>query len=829
VEDLPSKREGRFPSYLPFLLIVMVCLAGLTFGTSAAARDVPPPAVNLPQMIEERGFPGIIPSPGIVKFYSSMAAQPPKVADWPAPLPQEAVTGTRNILVIRIDFPDKAGTQPQSYYQNLVFGTSSGQLKHYYLQVSYDLLSITGTVTSAWVRSAHNMVWWGADSSPGHDNTNGYIFGLAREAVVQADTLVNFATYDVNGNGIIDPDELSLCIVHAGNGQESSGVSTDIWSHHWYIFGQGYTGFADTFVDGKRISKHPDDNVGGYFMQAESSPMGTYAHEFGHDIGLPDLYDTDYSSAGVGNWDLMGSGSWLGSPQGSSPSHPSGWCKAKLGWISPTIVTYGTGITAMQIETYRSESLYQLAITSTEYFLIENRQKTGYDGYLPGSGMLIWHIDNSKDSNANENDRWVDLEEAHGGIQDLHYYGRGDGDAYDPFYSPAKTRFTDTTDPSSKTKAGSRSGIAVSNIGASASVMTFDVRPFVSTDKTTYAQLESIVFTGTGFTPSGEIRSCISTNNVAGVGICWGPLYADNQGNVWEAMLVGTDIPAGPQKFWVADVSTSRDSNAVQLTITSSVTTTVTRTVTSTVGSTSYTTRYTTRTVTSYTSTSTLTSTIPTVTTVVLVPLTMTSTAQSTQYLTSILTTTVTSYTGTETSTSTIVVPTTVTLAPSTSTSTVQTTQVLTSTGTTTVTGYTTTTVTSYTGTTTSTSTIPTVTTVVLVPLTMTSTVQSIQYLTSILTTTVTSYTATSTSTSTSVVYTTVTASPGGAGAGTSSPLVYLGFLSLLAVAVGRRVTAGKGLRIPKVRSVMESARLTYRVVGFGSDSRKEIKAVTNP
>jgi len=135
-----------------------------------------------------------------------------------------------------------------------------------------------------------------------------------------------------------------------------------------------------------------------------------------------------------------------------------------------------------------------------------------------------------------------------------------------------------------------------------------------------------------------------------------------------------------------------------------------------------------------------------------LVPLTLTSIVQSIQYLTSILSTTVTSYTGTQTVTSTI----------------------------------------------------PTVTTVVLLPSTVTSTVESTQYLISTATTTVTSYTATTTSTSTSVVYTTVTATPGGAGAGaSSSPLVYLGFLSLLAVTLGR-VTAGKGRRIQKARSPKE-------------------------
>lgn len=191
-----------------------------------------------------------------------------------------------------------------------------------------------------------------------------------------------------------------------------------------------------------------------------------------------------------------------------------------------------------------------------------------------------------------------------------------------------------------------------------------------------------------------------------------------------------------------------------------------------------------------------------------------TTTVQTTQVLTSTgttavtgyTTTTLTSYVGTQTSTSTIVVPTTVTVGPSTSTSTVQTTQVLTSAGTATVTGYTTTTVTSYTGTQTSTSTIVVPTTVTVGGSAATLAVQSTPVLAATVTTTViayttttlTSYTATTTSTSTNTVYTTVT-KLGTAAAGASSPLTYIGFLSLLGVTAGRRVKTRKSWRIPKV------------------------------
>jgi hypothetical protein len=201
----------------------------------------------------------------------------------------------------------------------------------------------------------------------------------------------------------------------------------------------------------------------------------------------------------------------------------------------------------------------------------------------------------------------------------------------------------------------------------------------------------------------------------------------------------------------------------------------------------------TTTTVTAY-STSTSTSTIPTVTTVVLVPLTVASTVQGTQLLTSTLTTTVTSYTGT--STSTIPTVTTVALVPLTTTLAVRNTQYVTS--------VLTTTVTSYTGTQALTSTVVVPTTVTLAPLAATSSVQARQVQTLTGTTTETKYTTvattvytgTLTSTSTRVVYTTVTRL---ASAGASSPLTYLGFISLLGVTFGR-VMVGKGLKISKVR-----------------------------
>ncbi|UCE96670.1 MAG: M6 family metalloprotease domain-containing protein [Candidatus Bathyarchaeota archaeon] len=461
-----------------FVLYITLLLLTFQVGTTGGARMFAPPNLDRPYelttLIRQHGFPGITPSPDVIQNLYTAKNEYPKVADWHAPM-MAPVNGTRDILVIMIDFSDRTGVLTPAYYADLIFGSTQGAMRHYYSEVSYGLLNITGAIIgSGWYRSAYEMVWWGEDSATGIDDENALIFELAREAVTLADADVDFSEYDANGNHIMDPGELSICIVHAGSGQESTGVSTDIWSHRWYIFGEGYSvngsPLQDTIVDGVRISRHPDDYVGGYFMQAEDSPMGVFAHEFGHDLGLPDLYDTDYSSDGIGRWGLMATGTWLGTPSGTTPSHLSAWCKIQLGWVTPTLVTsFVENASIPQIET--TPTVYKLEFSEMEYFLIENREQVGYDSYLPGSGILIWHIDESVPDNDNEAHKMVDLEEAHGGAQDLDTYGGNRGDANDPYYSNV-LGFRDTTDPNSRAYDYSSTGLWVTNISGAGALMT---------------------------------------------------------------------------------------------------------------------------------------------------------------------------------------------------------------------------------------------------------------------------------------------------------------------------------------------------------------------
>ena len=496
------------------LLLPLVIIVVLGGQTRTQAVEVPP--TKLSSLIKTRGYPGIAPSPTVLEEYRNSGKTLHKIRDWASPVPSSPVTGERVLLVILIDFPDRTGTQTHNYYNDLLFGTSQGSMKHYYDEVSYGLFTFSGTFAgSGWYRNPDDMTWWGADSYPGHDNAYSDIFELAREAILLADSDVDFSIYDVDDNNIMDPEELNIVIVHAGDGQESTGVFTNIWSHRWYIFGSGYsfrgTPLSDTFVDGVRISKHPNDYVGGYTMQAETSPMGTFAHEFGHDLGLPDLYDADYSSDGIGDWGLMSGGSWLGSPAGTCPAHPTAWSKMKLGWIDPTVVTEQLDDAPIsQVEINPTAYLLPYSYSSPEpleYFLVENREKTGYDTYLPGSGILVWHVDESVFDNDDETHRLVDLEEAHGGVQNLDiidFPANNVGDLNDPFYNDI-AGFRDATDPNCQAYDTSMSGLWVTDISEAGEVMTADFLKNDTSISTFYDQFYSAQNNSVYFVPTGNI------------------------------------------------------------------------------------------------------------------------------------------------------------------------------------------------------------------------------------------------------------------------------------------------------------------------------------
>ena len=345
----------------------------------------------------------------------------------------------------------------QTYYDNLIFSqTNSGSMYSYYKEVSYDQLGISGIISPI-VTSSQTMAYYGRDGPPNRcgqiDGRNGCIYELTREAIQLVDSYIDFSQYDKDSNGVVD----HVIIVHAGNGQESSGVSNDIWSHAWYIDACSDPGGSSCGeqVDGVEVEK--------YTMLAENSPVGTFAHEFAHDLGLPDLYNTGTGGGVVGKWELMDQGSW--NNNGNTPAHLSAWSKEKLNWLSfINVNNIGMSVLINQLETNAEAfKLINSILTSTnEYFLVENRQQTGFDAYLPEAGILIWHVD--EDYSNNNGAIKMIIPEMPGGSLNTAAYSSNDG----------QTTFDSSSTPNSNTNDGTVNGASVTNIGAESSAMQAD-------------------------------------------------------------------------------------------------------------------------------------------------------------------------------------------------------------------------------------------------------------------------------------------------------------------------------------------------------------------
>jgi len=267
--------------------------------------------------------------------------------------------------------------------------------------------------------------------------------------VNKANADVDFSAFDRNDDGYID----HLCIVHAGQGQESSANPDCIWSHKWYDY-------DEPVVDGVV--------AGPYTMLSEYSPAGTFAHELGHDMGLPDLYDYGYDSAGAGIWDLMATGSWA--DEGNTPVHLSAWCKLRLGWLVP-VDLHGTADNISIPAVEGSPTAYRIWIEPpSEYFLIENREKTGWDSALPSGGLLVWHIDERIKNNDDQGHRLVDLEE-----MDEAQNGDSPQQATDPWHD-SEEGFNPYSVPPTSSYAGHSTALYVFRIGPAGPQMRFSVK-----------------------------------------------------------------------------------------------------------------------------------------------------------------------------------------------------------------------------------------------------------------------------------------------------------------------------------------------------------------
>ena len=369
------------------------------------------------------------------------------------------LSGTVRVIVVLVDFSDKVMATAQSHFEDLFFSlgvVSTGSVREFYREVTHGAIDIQGQVVGpyrmpkTYAQYAHGAAGMGAVLPNART--------MAKDAAVAANPAVNFANYDNDGDGFVD----AFIVIHAGTGGEVTGNTGDIWSHKWVLDGGPYTADGTT-------------KIYGYLTVPEDCRLGVCAHELGHLLfGFPDLYDTDYSSEGIGNWCLMSGGSWNNG--GLTPAHPSAWCKCQQNWV--TTVNQTSNQNNVQIEDvktgFKVYKLWKNGAPASEYFLVENRQKVLFDKFLPNSGLLVWHIDDATADNTNEAHFKVALIQADG-KKDLEL-NHNRGDAGDTYPGSANNRtFNNTSNPNSKSYAGSSTCVQVTNISDPAATMSADL------------------------------------------------------------------------------------------------------------------------------------------------------------------------------------------------------------------------------------------------------------------------------------------------------------------------------------------------------------------
>ncbi len=403
--------------------------------------------------------------------------------------PNAAPIGNFNgpILFILAEFSNRAGTYGESTWGNFV----SNNIADYFNKASYGKVNLTPANETSGVGN-NGVIGWVNLGYP-HPNTASSTSTvnqqITKDAIIAANPFIDYSSYDTNGDNIVDSDELAVVIVVAGFERAfSSSFTPSVWGHKWSV---GFLVGGAPNVDGVVVGSFNGGNGGyaqfGEIHQSNSSnqhqaTMGIMVHELGHLIfGLPDLYDTDNSSSGIGAFGVMGGGSWGRANgqahSGESPVLPSAWTKLKLGWVDETEGVSVESFTAAGNPGANSTNTVRKSSTSTptQYFLTENRQPEGYDLGLQRwlgtnfGGIAIWHIDDSQSTNRNDANRLVDLEEGDGTQM-----GTSRGSATDLWYQGNGTTFNDTSTPNSKLNNGTASNVAITNISASATVMTAD-------------------------------------------------------------------------------------------------------------------------------------------------------------------------------------------------------------------------------------------------------------------------------------------------------------------------------------------------------------------
>ncbi len=338
--------------------------------------------------------------------------------------------------------------------KNFSYGNFKGSMYDYFYAQSDGQFELTFDVVGP-VTVSNTQSYYGSNDSQGSDK---HPATMVIEALKKADSEVNFADYDWDGDGEVD----QVYVVYAGKGEADGGASTTIWPHEWQLSS------AASYGDGSGVQTLDGVKIDTYACGGELdgqtgsiAGIGTMCHEFSHCLGYPDFYDTDYSGGqGMFEWDLMDSGSY--NDDGYRPAGYTSYERWVAGWRTPVELTSTTQVNNMPALTENNATSYIIYNNGNrnEYFLLENRQKTGWDASIPGAGLLILHVDYSasawssntpNDTPSHQRMTWVaaDNQYQYTTYQGTKYYTT-EGAANDPFPYGSVNAFNKSTTPAAQ-------------------------------------------------------------------------------------------------------------------------------------------------------------------------------------------------------------------------------------------------------------------------------------------------------------------------------------------------------------------------------------------
>ena len=332
------------------------------------------------------------------------------------------LNGSPRALVILVNFKDKPFTvsSPQASFQNLLTqpgysaNGGTGSAKDYFMASTYGKFSPDFVVVGPYTLP-QTLAYYGANDTYGQDL---HPDQMVSDACAAANTAgLDFTQFDTDNNDTID----NVFIYYAGYNEAEGADANTIWPHRWSLNDAGFTG-TKTF-DGKIVNDYSCTSELKSTSGTNMCGIGTFCHEFGHVLGLPDYYYTGNSTSYITTletWEIMDYGPYLN--DGNTPPSYSVWDRFFLGYLTPQQINTPSDIVLQPIYQGTSQPVntdgqaYLLSATThnlngaapspAEFFMVEYRKHTGWDKYLgqvvdnngnlttiPSDGMCIWHVD----------------------------------------------------------------------------------------------------------------------------------------------------------------------------------------------------------------------------------------------------------------------------------------------------------------------------------------------------------------------------------------------------------------------------------------------------